>query len=191
VLAANENNVLDEFFRTGLYRPRSSEQTLATSSPSMDISKASNLERFLYDLLGRDSGRMNAAWAELDSNGVLDLTAELPRLAGEFGFGSGTSTHADRLATIKAVYKATGDIIDPHTADGVKVARDYVEDGVPMLVMETAKPAKFQETITEAIGVEIELNDELRAMLDAPQRVVEMPADEQILRSYVSEHAAL
>jgi threonine synthase len=134
---------------------------------------------------------MNAAWAELDSNGVLDLTAELPRLAGEFGFGSGTSTHADRLATIKAVYKATGDIIDPHTADGVKVARDYVEDGVPMLVMETAKPAKFQETITEAIGVEIELNDELRAMLDAPQRVVEMPADEQILRSYVSEHAAL
>ncbi|GGF37809.1 threonine synthase [Microbacterium sorbitolivorans] len=191
VLAANENNVLDEFFRTGLYRPRSSEQTLATSSPSMDISKASNLERFLFDLLGRDAARMNAAWAELDANGVLDLTAELPRLTGEFGFGSGTSTHADRLATIKAVYKATGEIIDPHTADGVKVARDYVEEGVPMLVMETAKPAKFQETITEAIGVEIELNDELRAMLDAPQRVVEMPSDEQLLRYYVSKHAAL
>lgn len=190
VLAANENNVLDEFFRTGLYRPRSSQQTLATSSPSMDISKASNLERFLFDLLGRDPQRMNDAWAELDANGVLDLTAELPRLAGEFGFGSGTSTHADRLATIKAVYEATGDIIDPHTADGVKVARDYVEEGVPMLVMETAKPAKFQETITEAIGVEIELADELREMLDAPQRVVEMPNDERALRAYVSDHAA-
>src|SRR5690606_1488872 len=143
-----------------------------------------------YDLLGRDAERMNAAWAELDANGVLDLTAELPRLEGEFGFVSGTSTHADRLATIKAVYKATDDIIDPHTADGVKVARDYVEDGVPMLVMETAKPAKFQETITEVIGVDIELNDELRAMLDAPQKVVEIPNDAQILRNYVSTHAA-
>ncbi|MGO2150976.1 MAG: threonine synthase [Microbacterium gubbeenense] len=189
VLAANENNVLDEFFRTGIYRPRAAAQTLATSSPSMDISKASNLERFLFDLLGRDAERMNAAWRELDETGSIDFTSELPRLTGEFGFGSGTSTHADRLATIQGVYEATGDIIDPHTADGVKVARDYVEDGVPMLVMETAKPAKFQETITEAIGVTIPLSDELKQMLEAPQHVVEMAADEKALRDYVSANA--
>ena len=189
VLAANENNVLDEFFRTGVYRPRAAEQTLATSSPSMDISKASNLERFLFDLLGRDAERMNSAWRELDETGSIDFTSELPRLTGEFGFGSGTSTHADRLATIQGVYEATGDIIDPHTADGVKVARDYVEDGVPMLVMETAKPAKFQETITEAIGVTIPLSDELQQMLEAPQHVVEMAADEKALRDYVSANA--
>ncbi|MGO3032391.1 MAG: threonine synthase, partial [Microbacterium gubbeenense] len=79
--------------------------------------------------------------------------------------------------------------IDPHTADGVKVARDYVEDGVPMLVMETAKPAKFQETITEAIGVTIPLSDELQQMLEAPQHVVEMAADEKALRDYVSANA--
>ncbi|MGO1881280.1 MAG: threonine synthase, partial [Microbacterium gubbeenense] len=189
VLAANENNVLDEFFRTGIYRPRAAAQTLATSSPSMDISKASNLERFLFDLLGRDAERMNSAWRELDETGSIDFTSELPRLTGEFGFGSGTSTHADRLATIQGVYEATGDIIDPHTADGVKVARDYVEDGVPMLVMETAKPAKFQETITEAIGVTIPLSDELQQMLEAPQHVVEMAADEKALRDYVSANA--
>lgn len=190
VLAANENNVLDEFFRTGVYRPRSAEQTLATSSPSMDISKASNLERFLFDLLDRDAERMNAAWRELDETGALDLTAELPRLKDEFGFFSGTSTHADRLATIRAVHEATGEIIDPHTADGVKVAREQIEDGVPMLVLETAKPAKFQETITEAIGVELPLSDELRAMLSAAQEVVEMPGDEQALRAYIEGNAA-
>ena len=190
VLAANENNVLDEFFRTGVYRPRSAEQTLATSSPSMDISKASNLERFLFDLLDRDAERMNSAWRELDETGALDLTAELPRLKDEFGFFSGTSTHADRLATIRAVHEATGEIIDPHTADGVKVAREHIEDGVPMLVLETAKPAKFQETITEAIGVELPLSDELRAMLSAAQEVVEMPGDEQALRAYIEGNAA-
>lgn len=190
VLAANENNVLDEFFRTGVYRPRSSEQTLATSSPSMDISKASNLERFLFDLLGRDPERMNAAWRELDETGALDLAAELPRFQREFGFFSGTSTHADRIATIRAVHETTGEIIDPHTADGVKVAREYVEEGIPMLVLETAKPEKFQETITEAIGVELLLSPELHAMLAAPRAVVHMPNDEAQLRAYVEANAA-
>ena len=156
VLAANENNVLDEFFRTGVYRPRSAAQTLATSSPSMDISKASNLERFIFELVGRDAARVVKAWQDLDTQGFFDFTADLARFVDEFGIVSGTSTHADRLATIKAVYEATGDIIDPHTADGVKVARENLESGVPMLVLETAKPQKFAETIREAIGVELE-----------------------------------
>jgi threonine synthase len=189
VLAANENNVLDEFFRTGVYRPRSAAQTLATSSPSMDISKASNLERFIFDLVGRDAARVVSAWQELDTQGYFDFTADLERFVEEFGIVSGTSTHDDRLATIKAVYDASGDIIDPHTADGVKVARDYVEPGVPMLVLETAKPQKFAETIREAIGVELEYSSELRSMLDAPQRTTEMADDEHELRSFIEANA--
>ncbi|MEV4777311.1 threonine synthase [Microbacterium sp. LWH12-1.2] len=189
VLAANENNVLDEFFRTGIYRPRAAAQTLATSSPSMDISKASNLERFIFDLVGRDPRRVVTAWRELDEQGHFDLSAEQPRFEGEFGIVSGTSTHADRLATIRSVYEASGEIIDPHTADGVKVARSYLEDGVPMLVLETAKPQKFAETIHEAIGIELEFSPELRQMLDAPQRVAEMPDDEPALRSYITKNA--
>ncbi len=189
VLAANENNVLDEFFRTGVYRPRSAAQTLATSSPSMDISKASNLERFIFDLVGRDPERVRAAWGDLDAQGFFDFTAEQPRFEAEFGIVSGTSTHDDRLATIRAVYQATGEIIDPHTADGVHVAREFVEDGVPMLVLETAKPEKFAETIHEAIGVDLEYSDELQQMLDAPQRVVEMPDDEVALRAFIQENA--
>ena len=123
VLAANENNVLDEFFRTGVYRPRSAAQTLATSSPSMDISKASNLERFIFELVDRDPARVVGAWDDLEAQGFFDFSAEQPRFAEEFGIVSGTSTHADRLATIRDVDEASGEVIDPHTADGVKVAR--------------------------------------------------------------------
>ncbi|WP_243232781.1 threonine synthase [Microbacterium sp. CIAB417] len=189
VLATNENNVLDEFFRTGVYRPRNAAQTLATSSPSMDISKASNLERFIFELVGRDASRVTAVWRDLDEQGFFDFSADQPRFESEFGIVSGTSTHADRLATIRSVHEASGDIIDPHTADGVKVAREYVESGVPMLVLETAKPQKFAETIREAIGIELEYSPELQAMLDAPQHVTELADDEQALRAFIEQHA--
>ncbi|MBF0816861.1 threonine synthase [Microbacterium paludicola] len=185
VLATNENNVLDEFFRTGVYRPRSAAETLATSSPSMDISKASNLERFIFELVGRDAAGVVDAWRGLATEGSFDFSADQPRFEEEFGLVSGTSTHTDRIATIRAVHAGTGELIDPHTADGVKVAREHVEPGVPMLVLETAKPEKFAETIREALGLELEYSPELRAMLDAPQRVTEMADDAHALSSFI------
>ncbi|WP_029151002.1 threonine synthase [Microbacterium indicum] len=189
VVATNENDVLDEFFRTGVYRPRGSAETLATSSPSMDISKASNLERFVYELVGRDPERLAALWAELGESGSFDLSAEQPRFAAEFGFVSASSTHADRLATIRSVHEATGEIIDPHTADGVKGARANLEPGVPMLSLETAKPEKFADTIREAIGVELDCPEDVAAMLAAPQRVTEMADDADTLRAFLEENA--
>ena len=124
VLATNENNVLDEFFRTGTYRVRRSDETHETSSPSMDISKASNFERFVADLVGRDPARVKALFEEgVGRKGVFTLTAaEFDRVAG-FGFVSGTSTHADRVATIADTHRRFGTVIDTHTADGLKVAR--------------------------------------------------------------------
>lgn len=189
VLAANENNVLDEFFRTGIYRPRSATETHATSSPSMDISKASNLERFIFDLLGRNGERLAANWRTLDLNGQLDLTSELARFDGEFGLQSGTSTHANRVATIRDVHEQTGIVIDPHTADGVKVAREHLEPGVPMLVLETAKPAKFPDIIVEALGFAAPLPPHLAGLLDLAQHVTDMPNDAQMLREFVAAHA--
>src|SRR5690606_37673384 len=126
----------------------------------------SNLERFIYDLLGRDGSRLAAAWRELDSQSELDLRTEMARFESEFGLVSGTSTHADRVATIRAVNEASGVVIDPHTADGVKVAREFVEPGVPMLVLETAKPEKFPEIVTEAIGQSQSLPDHLAKLLE-------------------------
>ena len=189
VLAANENNVLDDFFRTGLYAPRSAADTHATSSPSMDISKASNLERFIFDLLGRDPERLRAAWHELDTTGQIDLRDELPRFVGEFGIQSGTSTHADRVETIRSVHAESGVIIDPHTADGVKVAREHVEPGVAMIVLETAKPAKFPEIVFEATGERIGVPERLSGLLELPQSVTDMANDETALREFIAERA--
>jgi threonine synthase len=190
VLATNENNVLEEFFRTGIYRPRSAQHTYATSSPSMDISRASNFERFVYDLMDADSNRVKALWRDVAETGQFDLSALLPSFAEKYGFVAGASSHADRLATIRSTYDETGVLIDPHTADGVKVAKEFVESGVPMLVLETALPAKFSETIEEALGRPAPPPAALAGLESLPQRVHVMDCDAEAVKAYVREHAA-
>jgi threonine synthase len=190
VLATNENDVLDEFFRTGRYRPRKPAETRATSSPSMDISKASNFERFVFDLVGRDPAVVRELWWELDTRGEFDLagTPWLHRLRSS-GFVSGSSTHADRLATIRAVYESSGVLIDPHTADGVKVARAHLERGVPTICLETAQPAKFAETIIEAIGRPPQRPAAYADLESRPLRFDVLPADVQALKRYIEARA--
>ena len=188
VLATNENNVLDEFFRSGKYEPRSADNTLATSSPSMDISKASNLERFIYLVLDQDQEQLAKAWQQLDTTGTLDLSEQQPRFEQEFGMVSGTSTHQDRVATIRAVYEKAEVVIDPHTADGVTVARGFQRPGHPMLVLETAKPEKFGDIVNEALGFEPELLPEFAQLLELEQHTVEMGTDAQALRHYIAQH---
>ncbi len=190
VLATNENNVLDEFFRTGTYRVRSSAQTQETSSPSMDISKASNFERFVFDLLGRDAARTKALFkTEFDRSGAFTLTAEeFARIPGH-GFVSGSSTHADRLATIRDTFERFGTIIDPHTADGLKVAREHLTVGIPTIVLETALPVKFAEAIVEAIGREPDRPASMRGIEQLPKRFVSMAPDVRAVKRYITEHA--
>lgn len=189
VLATNENNVLEEFFRTGVYRPRPAERTYATSSPSMDISRASNFERFVFDLVGRDAARVKALWSDLARDGFFDLSALKPQFEERYGFVSGASSHEDRLATIRSLYDQTGVLVDPHTADGVKVARDHVEPGVPMLVLETALPAKFSETIEAALGRPATPPGNLANLESLPQRVEVMDCDAAAVRRYIEAHA--
>ncbi|MGN6579007.1 MAG: threonine synthase [Bordetella sp.] len=191
VLATNENNVLEEFFRTGIYSPRGPEHTYATSSPSMDISRASNFERFVYDLVGRDGNRVKALWAEMAKTGRFDLSAEHSRFESEFGFVAGRSSHEDRLDTIRALFESKGLLIDPHTADGVKVAAQFVEPGVPMLVLETALPAKFSETIQQAIGRPAPVPADLAGLEALPQRVEVMDCDAGLVRAFLEKHAKL
>jgi threonine synthase len=191
ILATNENNVLDEFFHTGIYRPRSAAQTLLTSSPSMDISRASNFERFVFDLVGRDAERVAQLWQELAAKGSFDLSAYLPEFTERYGFVSGSSTHQDRLSTIRQVMDRTGILIDPHTADGVKVAAPFVEEGVPMLVLETALPAKFSEVIQEALGRPAPVPLGLENLESLPQKVTVLPCDVASVRAYIAEHASL
>jgi threonine synthase len=189
VLATNENNVLEEFFRTGIYRPRSAENTYATSSPSMDISRASNFERFVFDLIGRDSQRMQALWASLARDGFFDLSDLKPLFESKYGFVAGASSHEDCINTIKSTYDTTGVLIDPHTADAVKVARQFVQPGIPMLVLETALPAKFSETIEEALGHAVPSPLVLADLESLPQRVEVMGCNEQAIRNHIETHA--
>jgi len=190
VVATNENDVLDEFFRTGVYRVRGSADTHETSSPSMDISKASNFERFVFDLLGRDAARTADLFGpQLNQAGRFDLSADplFTQAASQYGFVSGKSTHADRLATIRDVSDRHGMVIDTHTADGVKVAREHLQPGVPMLVLETALPIKFAETIQEALGRLPDRPAKFVGIEDLPKRVVVMPADASTVKAFVTE----
>ncbi|MEZ5703748.1 MAG: threonine synthase [Burkholderiaceae bacterium] len=194
VVATNENDVLDEFFRTGVYRVRVSADTHETSSPSMDISKASNFERFVFDLLGRDGARVKALFGDaLSKDGRFDLGGDpvFAQAAERYGFVSGKSTHADRLATIKATDAQFGVVIDTHTADGVKVAREHWSGKRPMIVLETALPIKFAETIVEALGRAPERPTKFEGIEALPKRVVVMPADTAAVQRYITEHCAL
>jgi threonine synthase len=184
VVATNENDVLDEFFRTGAYRPRGTADTHETSSPSMDISKASNFERFVFDLLGRDGARVKQHF----TSPAFELTADEHGDIAGFGFASGRSTHADRIATIRRCHAEHGVVIDPHTADGLKVALEQCDPQVTMLVLETALPAKFAATIHEALGIEPPRPAGLEGIEQLPKRVQVMAADVDAVKAYIHAH---
>ncbi|MFS2163502.1 threonine synthase [Variovorax sp. Varisp62] len=191
VVATNENDVLDEFFRTGVYRVRAAVDTHETSSPSMDISKASNFERFVFDLVGRDAAKLRKLFVDdLGLQGSFDLSADpaFKQAAERFGFKSGRSTHADRLATIRDTDKRFATLVDPHTADGLKAAREQLVPGVPMVVLETALPIKFAATLVEALGAEPARPKKFEGIEALPKRVVKLPADAEAVKAYIAEN---
>jgi threonine synthase len=182
VLATNENDVLDEFFRTGRYRVK--RKVVPTSSPSMDISKASNFERYIFDIVGRDPARVRELWRRLDAEGEFDL----PRVPQSV-FVSGKSVHADRLATIRRVFSKYAVMIDPHTADGVKVGLEHREPTLPLVCLETAAPAKFAGILREALGREPERPAELRDLERLPQRVTAIEPEAAAVKRYIASHS--
>jgi threonine synthase len=191
VVATNENDVLDEFFRTGIYRVRAAADTHETSSPSMDISKASNFERFVFDLVGRDAAKLRSLFVDdLGGQARFDLSGEpaFKQAAERFGFKSSRSTHADRLATIRDTEKRFATLVDPHTADGLKAAREHLTPGVPMVVLETALPIKFAATLVEALGHEPARPARFEGIEALPKRVVKLPADVEAVKAYIAQN---
>ena len=190
IVATNENDVLDEFFRTGVYRVRPADQVRQTSSPSMDISKASNFERFVYDLTGRDTAVIARLWRQLDREGAFDLS-DTPYFAriGDFGFVSGSSSHRDRVETIRRVYREHGRIVDTHTADGIKVGLEHREAGVPLVCLETALPVKFAATIREALGRDPDVPPAYRGLEQLPQRFTVLDPDVAAVKDFIARNA--
>lgn len=191
VVATNENDVLDEFFKTGIYRPRGSANTYHTSSPSMDISKASNFERFVFDLVGRDAAKVCELWNKIDNGGAFDLNTDsyFSKVAS-YGFVSGSSNHASRMQTIRAAHSKYGVTIDTHTADGLKVALEQRDVNTPMLVLETALPVKFEDAIVEALGAQPTRPASLNGIEDLPQRFDVMDFDVTAIKQYIVNKTA-
>jgi len=187
ILATNENDVLDEFFRTGVYRPRATDHTYHTSSPSMDISKASNFERFIFDLVGRDAAKVREFWSSVDAGGAFDIkSTPYWHELSKFGFASGKSTHLDRLKIIRELWEDYDLMVDTHTADGIKVGLEQRRPSLPLVCLETALPAKFEDTIIEALGRNPERPAGLECIEKLPQRVEVMDADLEKLKAYIA-----
>jgi threonine synthase len=186
VVATNENDVLDEFFKTGVYRPRGSANTYHTSSPSMDISKASNFERFVYDLLDQDASKVRELWREIDQGGAFDIHQLMDKVR-TFGFVSGSSNHGARMQTIRNTNAKYGVVIDPHTADGLKVALEHKDKSTPMIVLETALPAKFEDALVEALGEVPPRPDSLKGIENLPQKFTVMDADEENIKDFIAK----
>lgn len=187
VVATNENDVLDEFFKTGVYRPRGAANTYHTSSPSMDISKASNFERFVFDLVGRDGEKTRALWTKVDSGDSFDLNTDgyFAKIA-DYGFVSGSSNHEARMHTIRDAASKYKVVIDTHTADGLKVALQYKAAAVAMLVLETALPAKFEDAIVEALGYAPQRPAALDGIEALAQKFTVMDKDVAAIKAYIS-----
>ncbi|SMC29769.1 threonine synthase [Andreprevotia lacus DSM 23236] len=192
IVATNENDVLDEFFKTGGYFPRGVDKTYETTSPSMDISKASNLERFVFDLVGRDSNKLAELWRSVDKGEGFKLSeSEFALLHDTYGFRSEASTHADRIASIREVFDKYGVQIDPHTADGYKAAKAHRDSNVVTVIMETALPAKFEDTMREALGINPARPAGLAGLEQLPQRFDALEADAEAIKAYLRERIAV
>jgi threonine synthase len=190
ILATNENDVLDEFFRTGVYRVRKTAEVHQTSSPSMDISKASNFERYVADLVGRDAQRVGALWEQVASQGEFSLRGDqFAASIAATGFVSGSSSHANRVETIRSIHRRYGVMIDTHTADGVKVGLEHRESGVPLIFLETALPAKFSDAIREALGREPQRPQGFEGLEQLPQRFEIVDPDPERVKAFIAAHA--
>ena len=188
IVATNENDVLDEFFKTGAYAPRSSNDTLQTSSPSMDISKASNFERFIFDLLGQDSSKLSEHWKKIDSGKAFKLSDEDFEKIKKYGFVSSSSKHSNRMDFIRSVYNDFGAIIDTHTADGIKAAMDHSVASNPMIVLETALPIKFEKSVFESIGVHPKRPHTLKDLELLDQKFEVFEKNAELVKKYITDN---
>ncbi len=192
ILATNENDVLDEFFRTGIYRPRTSDETFTTSSPSMDISKASNFERFIFDFVGQDKTVVRQLWNQVEKGEAFDLSGTVFwQNRARFGFISGASTHENRLENIRLTYEKHRVFIDTHTADALKIAKLQKTAEQKIIVLETAQAVKFDKTVRQALGFTPPRPRDFNFIEQKPQRVELLPNDAEAVKTFIQKNVPI
>jgi threonine synthase len=191
MVATNRNDILARFFRSGAYEKGG---VVSSVSPSMDIQVASNFERLLFDLFDETGARVGALMDDLDTKGGFGLDAA--QGAATRATFVGESVDDDRaLETIASTYRDTGTLIDPHTAAGVAVAKSQGDqlrhDGVPVVCLATAHPAKFPDAVERATGVRPPLPAHLADLYDRTEHVDRLPVDLQKVQAFVRTHGAV
>ena len=182
VVASNENDILTRFFESLAMNVTGVHPTL---SPSMDIQVSSNFERLLFEMNGRDGGLTAEQLRVFRDKGTLSVESDQYEKWIAPTFRAGRANNHDTLATIRSVYENSGMLIDPHTAVGVKAAREFTEEGVPMITLATAHPAKFPDAVERATGIRPELPEHLSNLFDLPEKTSELPNDLAAVEAFV------
>ena len=179
VIATNQNDILDRALRSGDYATNGVKPSI---SPSMDIQVSSNFERALFDAYGRDGGAVAALMDDLKSGAFRISQGALETLRATFA--SGRCSEEETTATIKAELAASGELLCPHGAVGVKVAQDHLGT-TPMITLATAHPAKFPDAVEAATGIRPALPPRMADLFDRPERVTRVPNDLAALQALV------
>ena len=183
VLATNENDILNRFFNTGVYRQG---EVVPTLSPSMDIQVSSNFERWLFLHLGRDAAALRAQMAAFAKTGEMAVSPAPGETAMDRWIRAGRADTAETLATIREFHERNGYLLDPHSAVGVAVAQRHLKPGVPMICLATAHPAKFPDAIARAIGrPDLATAPAIEALKGLPTRKTTLPADAAAVAAYI------
>ena len=180
VIATNQNDILDRALKSGSYLTSAVRPSI---SPSMDIQVSSNFERVLFDACGRDGASIAALMNALKADGAFALPGSaLEVLRREFV--SGSASEDETRETIRRVHAATGRVVCPHTAVGMKVAREYAGTS-PMIVLATAHAAKFQEAAVEACGLRPPLPEAIAGLMDRPERLTRVGNDLKAVKAVI------
>ncbi|MFU0841694.1 MAG: Threonine synthase [Burkholderia sp.] len=190
IVCTNENDTMNAFLRTGHYRPRPSSETIKTSSPSTDISRAASFERFLFEVLNRDALRVRQLMGELESKGEFRLTPKEIELLRKSGVVSGASSHANRLEMIETLWVNRRIFIDPHTADALFSGEYLHPVGMKTLCLETVRAAKFPRMVKLATGCDITPPSEFLGLDERPERRIDLEPDEQAVRAEIERAEA-
>jgi threonine synthase len=185
VIATNQNDILDRAMRSGDYKTTGVKPSI---SPSMDIQVSSNFERALFDAYGRDGAAISALMAEMKTGGFKISQGALQMLRETFA--SGRCSEAETSTTIAKAFAATGEILCPHSAVGVKVAEEHLGHA-PMITLATAHPAKFPDAVEAAMGQRPHLPPRMADLFDRPERFTRVTNDLSALKSLIRERIAL
>jgi threonine synthase len=183
LVASNENDILTRFFNSQSMDVTGVHPTI---SPSMDIQVSSNFERLLFEMNNRDGAVTAAQLGRFRDRGSLVVEPDQYEQWIAPTFRAGSASDHDTLSTMRSVYEHSGILLDPHTAVGVKVARDYAEEGIPMLTMATAHPAKFPDAVERATGERPALPPHLANLFDLPEHTSALPNDLAAVQAFVA-----